>query len=231
MCEGAATAYHRPEWQGQRSATEGAESQPTAYNRPGWQGPTLGDLHALVVGLQTRMAAQEDKIAVQENKIAALEQENSKFMAGNTSAREDKKALETFSLVCFRWMYITRKVLFARIPLDLRQVILWANKRQLLPLLDNPRCTLFPHVRALTIRIEYGHGTPDDDDESDDDDDDEKPMTAAAWLDHFFLHINKFTTLSSLGGSQSCQFPVDSRSIQEVILIRFCALNRTRIER
>jgi hypothetical protein len=38
-------------------------------------GPTLGDLHALVVGLQTRMAAQEDKIAVQQNKIAALEQE------------------------------------------------------------------------------------------------------------------------------------------------------------
>ncbi|KAJ7819747.1 hypothetical protein B0H14DRAFT_1351879 [Mycena olivaceomarginata] len=134
----------------------------------GVAGPTLGGLHALVVGLETRMAAQEDKIAVQENKIAALEQEIRRLKGPRfppeifslivESAREDKKALETFSLVCFRWMYITRKILFARIPLDLRQVILWGNKRQLSPLLDNPRCTLFPHVRALTIRMEYGHG-------------------------------------------------------------------------
>jgi hypothetical protein len=43
------------------------------------KGPTLGDLHALVIGLQKHMAAQEDKIAVQENKIAALEQENLKL--------------------------------------------------------------------------------------------------------------------------------------------------------
>ncbi|KAJ7367480.1 hypothetical protein DFH08DRAFT_927992 [Mycena albidolilacea] len=154
------------------------------------------------------MVAQEDKIAVQENKIAALEQENSKlwqeihrlkgprfppeiFSLIVESAREDKKALETFSLVCFRWMCITRKILFARIPLDLRQVILWGNKRQLLPLLDNPQCTLFPHVQALTIRVEY-------DDESEDDDDDEEPMTAAAWLEHFVLHIDKFTALKTL---------------------------------
>ncbi|KAJ7705833.1 hypothetical protein B0H14DRAFT_3172927 [Mycena olivaceomarginata] len=166
--------------------------RPTAYNRAGaglTKGPMLrvGDLHALVVKLQTCMATQEDKITVQENKIAALEQENSKlwqeihrlkgpqfppeiFSLIVESAREDKKALETFLLVCFRWMCITRKVLFARIPLDLRQVILWANKHQLLPLLDNLRCTLFPHVQALTIRMEYGHGTPDDESEDDNDD-------------------------------------------------------------
>jgi hypothetical protein len=38
----------------------------------------------------------------------------------------------------------------------------------------------------------------EDDGESEDADDDENPMTAAAWLDHFVLHIDKFTALSSL---------------------------------
>ncbi|KAJ7822528.1 hypothetical protein B0H14DRAFT_2828337, partial [Mycena olivaceomarginata] len=165
----------------------------------------------------------DNKIAVQETNIAALEQEKSKLWQENSelwqeihrlkgprlpleifslivnSARDDKKALETFSLVCRSWMCITREIVFARIPLDVKQskVMRWDDKPELLPLLDNPRCTLFPHVRALGICME--DGTYGEYDNSEDDDDGKKPtVTAAAWLDHFLLHIGKFTALSSL---------------------------------
>jgi hypothetical protein len=101
-------------------------------------------------------------------------------------------------------MCITREIVFTRIPLDVKQVMRWNDKHGVvLPLLDNLRCTLFPHVRALAITMEDGtpftqrvdYGEYDD---SEDDDDREQPMTAAAWLDHFLLHIGKFTALSSL---------------------------------
>ncbi|KAJ7699753.1 hypothetical protein B0H14DRAFT_774389 [Mycena olivaceomarginata] len=217
---GLITSQTPPSNRGRRGAAHGVQSAGT---------PTLGDLHALVVGLEIRMAVQENKIAVQENNIAALEQENSKLWQENSelwqeihrlkgprlpleifslivnSARDDKKALETFSLVCRSWMCITREIVFARIPLDVMQlqVMRWGGGHGLLPLLDDPRCTLFPHVRALDIGMEDGtifiqgddYGEYDD---SEDDDDGEKPMTAAAWLDHFLLHIGKFTALSSL---------------------------------
>ncbi|KAJ7306192.1 hypothetical protein DFH08DRAFT_1088978 [Mycena albidolilacea] len=186
--------------------------------------PTLGDLHALVVRLEIRMAAQENKIAVQENKIAVLEQENSELWQENSelwqeihrlkgprlpleifsliinSARDDKKTLKAFSLVCRSWMCITREIVFARIPLDVRQVMRWNYKHELLPLLDNPRCTLFPHVRALDISMEGGiplstQGDDYGDNDSEDDGDSDKPMTV--WLDHFLLHIHKFTAVTS----------------------------------
>ncbi|KAJ7215029.1 hypothetical protein GGX14DRAFT_392285 [Mycena pura] len=79
---------------------------------------TLNDLHTLVVSLNSRMLEQEKKITVLEDKITVLQQENSDlwqeihrlkgprfpleiFFSIVNSARDDKKALKTFSLTNF----------------------------------------------------------------------------------------------------------------------------------
>jgi uncharacterized coiled-coil protein SlyX len=64
--------------------------------------PTLGDLHALVAGLETRMVAQEKRIAVQENNIAALEQENSKLWQENSELWQEIHQVSRLRLEYFQ---------------------------------------------------------------------------------------------------------------------------------
>jgi uncharacterized coiled-coil protein SlyX len=64
--------------------------------------PTLGDLHALVVGLEIRMAAQENKIAVQETNIAALEQEKSKLWQENSELWQEIHRVSRLRLEYFQ---------------------------------------------------------------------------------------------------------------------------------
>ncbi|KAJ7807801.1 hypothetical protein B0H14DRAFT_3152284 [Mycena olivaceomarginata] len=110
----------------------------------------LGDLHVLVVKLEARMGVQEKKIAVLEQENSELWQEIHRlkgprlpleiFLLIVGSARDDKKALKTFSLVSKSWMHIAREVLFAKI--SLRGV-------KPLPFLNNPHCTIFPVIWAM----------------------------------------------------------------------------------
>jgi hypothetical protein len=93
------------------------------------------------------------------------------------SARDDKKALKTFSLVSKSWMHIAREVLFAKI--SLRGV-------KPLPFLNNPHCTIFPYVQVMGI---------------DETDDTRRGMPRGLnWLDdsEFLRHMPKFTALTSL---------------------------------
>jgi hypothetical protein len=92
------------------------------------------------------------------------------------SARDDKKALKTFSLVSKSWMHITREILFARISLRGVKPLLFPN---------NPHCTIFPYVQVMNI----GNKTED-----------VGMQRVPNWLDNFnfFLHMPKFTALMSL---------------------------------
>ncbi|KAJ7817300.1 hypothetical protein B0H14DRAFT_3474771 [Mycena olivaceomarginata] len=146
----------------------------------------LGDLHALVVKLEARMGLQERKIAVLEQENLELWQEIHRLKGPRLpleifflivgSARDDKKALKTFSLVSKSWMHITREILFARI--SLRGV-------KPLPFPNNPHCTIFPYVQVMNI----GNETED-----------VGMQRVPNWLDdfNFFLHMPKFTALTSL---------------------------------
>jgi hypothetical protein len=92
------------------------------------------------------------------------------------SARDDRDALKTFSLVCTSWMHTTRKTLFSRI--SFRQV-----KPELLSILNSPLCTVFHYVQGITINTtsEISHG----------------PSTVI-WVNNFLRHMRKFTTLTWL---------------------------------
>ncbi|KAJ7497751.1 hypothetical protein FB451DRAFT_242633 [Mycena latifolia] len=171
---------------------------------------TLSDLHALIVKLEARMAAQEKKIAALEHENSDLWQEIHRvsrnglstfpvftaypqlkgprlpleicFLIVN-SARDDKKALKTFSLVCKSWMLITRKILFARIS---HSAMFWLVKVDPVPILNNPHCTVFPHVEVIDI-----NGSTDDGSDA-------PVFLSPTWLEDFLHHMPKFTALTSL---------------------------------
>ncbi|KAJ7892440.1 hypothetical protein B0H13DRAFT_2665688, partial [Mycena leptocephala] len=148
---------------------------------------TLSDLHTLVVNLEARMVVQEEKIAELQQDNSNLWQEIHRlkgprfpleiFFSIVNSARDDKKALKTFSLVCRSWLPITRKILFARISLTRYPTLI----------LDNPHCTVFPHVRAITIdgSTDWGDDLP-------------SGLMGFKWLYNFLVHMPKFTALTSL---------------------------------
>jgi hypothetical protein len=96
------------------------------------------------------------------------------------SARYDDEALKTFSLVCKSWMPITREILFARISLI---AVCWSGKVKPVPILNNPHCTVFPHVRAITIDYSNDLGSG---------------YLEPTWLDDYLVHMPKFTALTSL---------------------------------
>ncbi|KAJ7817304.1 hypothetical protein B0H14DRAFT_1388985 [Mycena olivaceomarginata] len=144
------------------------------------------DLHVLVAKMEARMTAQEKRIVVLEQENSELWQEVHRlkgprlplelFFLIVAEAREDKKALKTFSLVSKGWMHVAREILFVQIPL-----------LRVKPFLNDPHCTIFPYVRALFIRR-----------------DDTKDGTAIPsvitpnWLDDYLVHVPKFTALASL---------------------------------
>ncbi|KAJ7497753.1 hypothetical protein FB451DRAFT_1212635 [Mycena latifolia] len=142
------------------------------------------------MNLEARMVAQEERIAALEQENSGLWQEIHRlkgprlpleicFLIVN-SARDDRKALKTFSLVCKSWMPITRKILFTRISLS---AMFWLVK---VPILNNPHCTVFPHVQVIAIdgSTNDGSGAP--------------ALSSHAWMDDFLLHMPKFTALTSL---------------------------------
>ncbi|KAF7342930.1 hypothetical protein MVEN_01722700 [Mycena venus] len=183
---------------------------PQGRGAPSASALTLSGLHALVANLESRMLAQEKKIALleqensglearmvaQEKKIAVLE-ENSDlwqeihrlkgprfppeiFLLIINSARGDEEALKTFSLVCKSWMSITREILFARITLS---AVCWSGKVKPVPILNNPHCTVFPHVRAIIIDYSTTMGAG---------------FLEPTWIDDYLVHMPKFSALTSL---------------------------------
>ncbi|KAJ7740870.1 hypothetical protein B0H14DRAFT_2989758 [Mycena olivaceomarginata] len=156
---------------------------------------TLSDLHALVLNLNASMLEQERKITALEEDITVLRQENSDlwqeihrlkgprfpleiFFLIVNAARDDEKALKTFSLVCKSWMPITRKVLFAEISLYASFLVFGVSP---VVIFNNPHCTIFPHVLTITI---HGSGNA--------------AFFHPAGLDDILLHMHKFTSLTTL---------------------------------
>ncbi|KAJ7812401.1 hypothetical protein B0H14DRAFT_2857132 [Mycena olivaceomarginata] len=154
---------------------------------------TLSDLHALVVKLEARLVVQEEKITVLQRENSELWQEVHRlkgprfpveiFLFIVDSARDDKEALKTFSLVCKSWMPITRNILFARISLS---AMFWYVKIKPGQILNSPHCTVFPHVRTINI------------DGSMDDGSDHHASRENNWMDDVLVHMAKFTALTSL---------------------------------
>ncbi|KAJ7886380.1 hypothetical protein B0H14DRAFT_2697403 [Mycena olivaceomarginata] len=168
---------------------------------------TLSDLHALVLNLNASMLEQERKIAALEEEITILRRENSDlwqeihrlkgprfpleiFFSIVNSARNDEKALKTFSLVCKSWMPIARKVLFAEISLSAPFLVFGVSP---VAILNNPHCTIFPHVHTITI-----HGSAN------------AVFFRPAGLDDILLHMPKFTSLTTLNLHNLGQWDFDA---------------------
>ncbi|KAJ7635065.1 hypothetical protein FB45DRAFT_910644 [Roridomyces roridus] len=157
---------------------------------------TLGDLYALVTKLEARLKVQAKKIKDQDGRIAVLEQENGElwqevhrlkgprlpaeiFFLILESARDDKPALKTFSLVCKSWIPATRRIIF-------HQILLSAMlKIQPGPILDSPHCTVFPYVQTLNINGSLDDGT------------EIGVSRAPKWMDNVLVHMPKLTALKS----------------------------------
>ncbi|KAJ7670743.1 hypothetical protein DFH06DRAFT_141290 [Mycena polygramma] len=154
---------------------------------------TLSDLHALVLSLEARLVAQDEKITVLERENSELWKEVHRlkeprfpleiFAVIVESARNDKKALTTFSLVCKSWMPITRNILFSRIS---SSAMFWLVKIKLGPILSGPHCSVFPHVQTITFDGNLDDGSPD------------PAFRDDTWMDDILVHMPKFTALKAL---------------------------------
>ncbi|KAJ7670737.1 hypothetical protein DFH06DRAFT_1369783 [Mycena polygramma] len=167
---------------------------------------TLSDLHALVLSLEARLVAQDEKITVLERENSELWKEVHRLKGPRfpreifamivESARDDKKALTTFSLVCKSWMPITRNILFSRISSN---AMFWLVKIELGPILNGPHCTVFPHVQTITVgdgdvSARQGHVGGD----VEDDGSPEFAFREDTWMDDIFVHMPNFTALKAL---------------------------------
>ncbi|KAJ6521448.1 hypothetical protein DFH09DRAFT_1097744 [Mycena vulgaris] len=167
---------------------------------------TLSDIHALVKSMEACMVAQETKLQWQETKLKTQEEEILVLKRDNSELWQeihrlkgprfpfeifsliilsigDKKALATFSLVSRGWMSVARGVLFKQIS---HFGMFWLAKIELMPILNNEHCTVFPYVQTIQI-----YGSMDDGDEN-------SPMRQPDWMDDFLRLIPKFVALRSL---------------------------------
>ncbi|KAF7344950.1 hypothetical protein MVEN_01657600 [Mycena venus] len=175
-------------------AREAREGTPQGRTTQSAKALTLSDLHALVMKLEARLVAQDEKITVLQRENSELWQEVHRlkgprlpleiFLLIVKSARDDKKALKNFSLVCKSWMQVARNILFARISLN---AMFWYVKIKPGPILNSPHCTVFPHVRTIDINGSMDDGS------------DHFAFRTATWMDDVLVHMPKFTALTSLG--------------------------------
>ncbi|KAJ6589325.1 hypothetical protein B0H19DRAFT_1248872 [Mycena capillaripes] len=160
---------------------------------------TLNDVYALVKNMEARMVAQEKKLQTQEELILLLQRDNCELWQEIHRLRgprfpfeifsliilstEEKKALQTFSLVSRGWMSVARRVLFKRIT---HFAMPGYFKIHHIPILSNEYCTVFPYVQTIEI-----NGSTDDGSEY-------TAIVRPDWMDAFLRLIPKFTALRCL---------------------------------
>ncbi|KAK0432409.1 uncharacterized protein EV420DRAFT_688299 [Desarmillaria tabescens] len=181
---------------------------------------TLSSLGTLVSSLKQQQEVQSTEIERIKSRIQSLEKENEDLRAENSDLwneinkikgprfpselcdriidflHHDHKALKSCSLVCRAWIPATRFHLFECFSYE----VLWRSYRNKVTVLDSSVCTLFKHVRKITVNEQGGIGS--------------SKGIPLDWLQPLAQYFNRFTNVIDLSllsiNTTSIRYIIDS---------------------